>query len=249
MARQKGILGIRGTIGGMTFAKDGTVRTAREPNKEHFKVSDSMARTRENASEFTTVAAARTLLRLALRRQVNRACDNRLSSRLQGEMAKIIALDSVNVRGQRQILKENLGALTGLDFNLGAPLATVFSGDYAVEVKDALATLTLTGLVPDADTRAPAGATHYALEVGAAVIDFEAGTHRVGLVTGVPAPAALTVATVPTITVTADLITPPTPTEAVIVVLGLSFFQQINGLYYSLQNKANNPLGIVFCGG
>jgi hypothetical protein len=247
MAKQVGLIKITGTIGGATFTKDGVVRAARQSNKAQFKSSPSMVRVRENSAEFTSASEAGKLLRQALRRQLQGASDRYMSSRLLKVMFKIMASDTTHVRGERMVQRANIGELVGFDFNAGAPLGTVFAGDYAIDVNGKTATVTLEGLVPDVDTRAPIGATHYGLELGVVVVDFAAGTHRIVAVADVPDPAVLSVATVPTITMTADLGDEPTATEVVVVVMGLNFFQEINGLYYSLQNKTSNPLGVVYC--
>ena len=58
MASQTGILGLQGTVGGLVFAKDGLVCQKPASNKAAFTSSASLARTRENASEFGRAASA-----------------------------------------------------------------------------------------------------------------------------------------------------------------------------------------------
>ena len=59
----------------MSFDKNGVVRQARTSNKEQFDSAASMARTRENATEFSRAAKAGKLLRQALRKQIQGAAD------------------------------------------------------------------------------------------------------------------------------------------------------------------------------
>jgi hypothetical protein len=247
MAKQGGLLGITGTIGGMTLDKNGVVRQARTSNKATFESADSMARVRENASEFGRAALAGKLFRQALRKQIQGAADKLMVSRLTKAMRTLVGLDATNPRGKRQVLKTHVSELVGFDFNDGAPLTAVFFADYTVVLAAATVTLTITGLVPDVDMAAPTGATHYDLEMGVSVVNFETGTLRVVPVTGIPAAAVLDTAPVPPITLTAALGAALAPNEVLTVVLGVNFYQQINGLLYALKNEGTNPLGVVYC--
>jgi hypothetical protein len=67
MAQQNGILGIQGTVGGLVFAKDGSIRQKPASNKAKFMTSASMARTRENTAEFGQAAKYSKVLRDSLR--------------------------------------------------------------------------------------------------------------------------------------------------------------------------------------
>lgn len=241
-------MGISGTVGGMTFDKNGVVRQARTSNKAQFESADSMARTRENAGEFGRAATAGKLLRQALRKQIQGAADRFMVSRVTQLMRAIEGQDTTNPRGQRRVLKANVGKLVGFDFNEGAPLSAVFFADYTVALVGTNVKVNITALVPNVDLAAPAGTTHYGLEVGVAVLDFGVGTLRVVPVTGVPAAAVLDGVTVPTITLTAALGAAVGATETLVVVLGVNFQQQLNGQLYPLNNEGRNPLGVVYAG-
>ena len=166
MAKQGGVLGITGTVGGMTFDRNGVVRKARPSNKDQFESAPSLARTRENAGEFGRAARAGKLLRQALRKQLQGAADRLSVGRLTKEMRRIEGLDTTATRGQRRVLKAHAGELTGFNFNAGAPLTAVFFAEYAVKLTGKTLTgktltLTLPGLVPTTDLTAPVGATDY----------------------------------------------------------------------------------------
>ena len=176
MAKQGGVLGITGTVGGMTFDRNGVVRKVRPSNKDQFESAPSLARTRENAGEFGRVARAGKLLRQALRKQLQGVADRLSVGRLTKEMRRIEGLDTTATRGQRRVLKADAGELLGFNFNAGAPLTTVFFAEYAVKLTGKALTgktltgkaltgkaltLTLPGLVPTTDLAAPAGATDY----------------------------------------------------------------------------------------
>ena len=76
MASQNGILGSQGTVGGLVFAKNGTVRQKPASTKAAFTSSASPARTRENASEFGRAASGAKLIRDALRVLISAASDS-----------------------------------------------------------------------------------------------------------------------------------------------------------------------------
>ena len=56
MARQTGIIGIQGTVGGLVFSKNGNISQKPASDKAAFASAQSRARTRENAAEFGLAA-------------------------------------------------------------------------------------------------------------------------------------------------------------------------------------------------
>ncbi|MFA6278267.1 MAG: hypothetical protein WC622_16075 [Pedobacter sp.] len=96
MARQKGIIKLKGTIGGITFYKtsqDGHL--AREKGgieKSRIESDPAFQRTRENGSEFGRAGKAGKLLRTALRALLLNSADDRMVSRLTKEMLKLFKL-------------------------------------------------------------------------------------------------------------------------------------------------------------
>ena len=107
MASQNGILGLQGTVGGLVFARNGTVRQKPGSNKAAFNSAASLARTRENASEFGTAASAGKLIRTALRTLISTASDSRMVSCLTQKTRAIVGMDETNDRGARVMDKDN----------------------------------------------------------------------------------------------------------------------------------------------
>ena len=108
MARQKGIIKLDGTIGGITFYKtteDGYL--AREKggvSADKIANDPNFQRTRENGEEFGRAGKAGKLLRNAIRAMLQNASDTRMVSRLTAEMVKVIQEDITNPRGQRNVI-------------------------------------------------------------------------------------------------------------------------------------------------
>ena len=116
MARQKGIIKLKGTIGDITFYKTmdghlargkGGIEASRIQNDPNFQ------RTRENNSEFGRAGAAGKLLRTAFRTMLQTATDTRMVSRLTKDMVAVVKADATSIRGQRNVLDGELEMLEG----------------------------------------------------------------------------------------------------------------------------------------
>lgn len=245
MARQSGVIQIKGTVGGLVFTKDGTVRQKQGSNRSQFNTSVSMQRVRENASEFGTAAKASKLVRDALRKVVAPASDRFAVSRLTQKMKEILNLDADADRGGRQILNANLEALVGFDFNANAAFTGTYYGGLEVELDRAgNQSVSMLDVNPALDIAAPQGATHYRINVAVAAVDFAAGTFT-STVNSTPE-LPLTNALRPTESL--QLIRPAAAEEALIVVVGVDFFQALNGKMYPLNSNTYNPLSVVAVG-
>ena len=135
MARQKGIIKLKGTIGDITFYKTQDGHLAREKggiDASRIKSDPAFQRTRENGSEFGRAGKAGKLLRTALRPLLINAADGRMVSRLTQAMVKVIQADLVSERGLRNVIDGEAELLFGFEFNirgkLGTSLYTPFVG-------------------------------------------------------------------------------------------------------------------------
>lgn len=248
MASQNGILGLQGTVGGLVFAKDGTVRQKPASNKAAFSSSASLARTRENASEFGRAASGGKLIRDSLRVLIASAADSKMVSRLTQKVRELIGMDDTNGRGERVVDKANIAGLLGFNFNLGAGIGQSLFFQYGVAVAGANVTMSIPALNPATDLSAPQGATHFELLYGASALDFEAGTYTQGSVAAPLGILALNSPALANQSIVAAFPAAPGATEVVIGVVGINFYQQLNGQMYSLNNNASNPLAIEFVG-
>ncbi len=85
MARQKGIIKLKGKIGDISFYKTQDGHLAREKggvDASRIANDPAFIRTRENGAEFGSSASSGKLLRNALRTMLMTAADNRVASRL-----------------------------------------------------------------------------------------------------------------------------------------------------------------------
>src|SRR5690606_27712470 len=92
-------------------------RIAKDPNFQ---------RTRENGAEFGRAVQAGKRMRSILRSVTLQHSDSRMANRLTSRLMRVIKADTVNERGQRQVLGENTSILKGFSFNSKASLDNTF---------------------------------------------------------------------------------------------------------------------------
>ena len=247
MARQKGIIKLKGTIGGITFYKtsqDGHL--AREKGgieKSRIENDPAFQRTRENGAEFGRAGKAGKLLRTALRALLLNSADGRMVSRLTKEMVKVIQADLISERGLRNVIDGEAELLLGFEFNIRGKLGTSLYAPYtsAIDRVTGEITVDIPPFVPVNMIAAPSGTTHYKIISAGAEIDFEAETfieqHSATAI--LPWDAVATVAIAQTNQVTAA------STKPLFLALGIEFYQEVNGQMYPLKNGAFNPLSIA----
>ncbi|MBC8084525.1 MAG: hypothetical protein H7Z21_15110, partial [Hymenobacter sp.] len=171
MAQQTGILGIQGTVGGLVFAKDGSIRQKPASNRAKYLTAASMARTRENTAEFGQAAKYSKVVRDSLRVAIASASDSRVASRLTKVMREVIQLDGANDRGQRVFDATNSAPLLGFNFNAAAGIGQTMYFPFEVTGAGVDVTMSVPNLNPGSDIAAPQGTTHFEVVFAAASLD------------------------------------------------------------------------------
>ncbi|XZF15871.1 hypothetical protein ACTHGU_07020 [Chitinophagaceae bacterium MMS25-I14] len=245
MGKLNGILPIEGTVGNITFAKTANgiiVKQKSSVNARRIAADPAFARTRENNREFGNAGKTGSFLFKALS-SVRTKADGRAMSRLVKRLMQALQADAVSPRGQRTVATGNPALLEGFEFNSAAPLHSCFAVQYTVSADHAtgIIEVDIPSFVPADVIAAPAGTTHYQLQAACVAADFAAFTSTAQVSISGILPLNH-VGTAP-ISLTANLgagIAAP-----MLVALGLSFFQEINGQAYALNNGAYNALAIV----
>ncbi|CAM3438659.1 hypothetical protein [Sphingobacterium prati] len=248
MARQVSLVKFEGKIGDLSFYKDKRGYQARMkggPTKDQINSDPRFQRTKENGQEFGRAANASKKLREQLRELLSQGSDAAFANRLTGRLNRIVRADEVNGRGDRQVLSSNLGPLVGLECNLKAQLKDVFflkfrpaydraTGDGSFTIPEMIAKNVIKGLN---------GATH--VQVQLVATEFDAQNPEADEVdiarssyldigkSDVSAPEVLSIQLV------------PQPGAAVLIMMGISYFQFVNGGYYPLSNGMYNALTFV----
>jgi hypothetical protein len=246
MAKQKGIIKLKGTIGDITFfkSKDGYIaREKSAPSPERVANDPAFQRTRENGAEFGRAGKAGKTLRNAIRPLLQNAADGKVVSRLTKEMMKVVKSDEINERGLRNVIDGETELLEGFDFNIHAKLGTTFYVPYTATIDRISGKLTLNvpSFQPATMIVAPAGTTHFKIVSAGSEIDFEKERN----VTEFKESAILVWDNNATAVMNVDHSVSANSTHPLFVLLGIQFFQQVNGVQYSLKNGAFNALAIV----
>ena len=181
MARQKGIIKLKGTIGDITFYKTKDGHLAREKggiDASRIASDPAFQRTRENGSEFGRAGKAGKTLRTALRTLLLNSADSRMVSRLTQAMVKVIQADVTNVRGLRNVIDGEAELLVGFEFNIRGKLDTTLFAPFVGTIDRVTGEISvdLVSFVPANMIAAPIGTTHFKIISAGAEIDFEAET-------------------------------------------------------------------------
>ena len=246
MAKQKGIIKLEGTIGDITFFKteDGYLARENAPvSAEQIATDPAFQRTRENNAEFGRAGKASAILRKAFRTVIARTKTSRLPAYLTGEFMRVIKADETNPRGQRNVIDGEAELLQGFNFNPNAPLSSTVYAPYTAVIDRAGGTLNIAipSFVPEQGVQAPAGSTHFKVVAMAAAINFEQEDYESNLQESAMLPwnAAATAA----LNLNCNLT--PGSAHPLFLVMGIQFYQFVNGTYYSLKDGGFNALQLV----
>ncbi len=128
MARQKGLIKLKGTMGDITFYRTRDGYMAREKggiDAQRMHRDPAFQRTRENMAEFGRAGRAGKLVRNSIQNLIRKAGDPRMVSRLTKEMVKVIQMDATNPRGLRNVIDGEAELLQGFEFNINGKLPAV----------------------------------------------------------------------------------------------------------------------------
>ena len=246
MARQKGIIKLKGTIGDITFYKTQDGHLAREKggiDKSRIMNDPAFQRTRENGSEFGRAGKAAKVLRIALRALLLNSADGRMVSRLTKQMVKVVKADMVSMRGLRNVIDGEVDLLVGFEFNIRGKLGTSLFAPFVANIDRVSGEITVdfASFIPANMIAAPTGTTHFKIISAGAEIDFEGETfvevHSETAVLPWNSVATAAISQVNEVT--------PASTKPLFLALGIEFYQEVNGQMYSLKKGAFNPLSIV----
>ncbi|TDE41621.1 hypothetical protein E0I26_16160 [Flavobacterium rhamnosiphilum] len=246
MARQKGIIKLKGTIGDITFYKTKDGHLAREKggvDASRIANDPAFQRTRENGSEFGRAGKAGKTLRMALRTLLLNSADSRMVSRLTQAMVKVIQADLVNERGLRNVIDGEAELLAGFEFNIGGKLGTSLFAPFvgAIDRVTGEITVDLASFIPANMIAAPSGTTHFKIISAGAEINFEAET----FVVTSSETAILLWDMTPTVVINHLNSVSPNSVSPLFLALGVEYYQEVNGRMYPLKNGSYNPLSLV----
>lgn len=266
MAKQKGIIKIKGSMGGLTFyEKDGKsfVKMSGGVDKQKIMTDPAFKRTRENMSEFGGAAKVGKSLRMGYISIINNMRGGYLASRLTGVMKRINTVGT-GIRGQRSFeILPNKVLLEGFEFNTNSPLDAVFFAPFTLPTLDANRSV-VSWSVPDFDTdsfiKSPEGASHFKLVLAVTVLSnysydtglksyepvnpIENETNGIAFSTAIPLGGMVNAQTDLSVDLGFSALLPPT--VAVVIAVGIIFYQEINSQLYEL--ASDNAMRIIAIG-
>jgi len=245
MAIQNSIIKLRGSIDDLVFleTKNGhkVRKKAKAVSKEIIAADPRYARLRENMSEFSGAVSATRLLRAAVKEAMHDCTDNRIFNRLTKAMFAVLVTDPVSERGQRNVMKGDLSLLKEFSFNNTAILSAIFKADISTGIDRAAGKLTVNipAFIPADNIVSPAGATHCRFHSAGTEVNFDNGQYVSKLVESAAIAVGDNLATAAIHfqhQLTAGSANP------LFLLLGIRFYQEVNGKLYPLKNKAFNAL-------
>ena len=250
MAKQDSIITLRGTIGKITFLKRKGVHLAQTKggiDAGSIATDPAFIRTRENGAEFGRAAKAGKLMRTCLRALLVNVGDSSKANRLSSAFNKVIKADAVNPRGLRNVIDGEAELLEGFDFNVNGKLGTTMYAPFnsSIDRVTGVLEVAIDAFVPINMLNAPQGTTHFKIRSAGAAIDFEDETYEIDVneTAELPWTNAMTAAITLSNSVTAN------NSHPLFLLLGIEFYQQVNGTMYPLKSGIFNPLNIVMVNG
>lgn len=246
MARQKGIIKLDGTIGDITFYKSQDGYLAREKggvSADRIANDPNFQRTRENGEEFGRAGKAGKMLRTSIRGLLQNVADGRMVGRLTQEMVKVLQADIISVRGKRNIIDGEAELLEGFEFNIRSKLGTTLFAPFTAVIDRVVGTLNVVvaSFIPINMVAAPGGSTHFKLMSAGAAVDFENETFEVDT----NETAQMPLDSIATAVINLSNSVTANSTNPLFLALGIEFYQEVNGVKYSLKNGSYNALSLV----
>ncbi len=246
MARQKGIIKLDGTIGDITFYKSQDGYLAREKggvSADRIANDPNFQRTRENGEEFGRAGKAGKMLRTSIRGLLQNVADGRMVGRLTQEMVKVLQADVTSVRGKRNVIDGEAELLEGFEFNIRSKFGTTLFAPFTAVIDRVAGTLNVdvASFIPINMVAAPGGSTHFKLTSAGAAVDFENETFEVDT----NETAQMPLDSIATAVINLSNSVTANSTNPLFLALGIEFYQEVNGVKYSLKNGSYNALSLV----
>lgn len=246
MATQCSFIKLNGTIGDVTFIKTGNIYLARQKSSltaERIATDNAFERTRENNAEFGRAGKAGKLLRTAFGHLLYMAKDGSTVSRLVKLMMMVIKSDVYSMRGWRKIEQGNTGLLQGFSFNRYALLNWVLTANFVSSINrfEGIFSVNLPMIYPLSDLISPKEATHFKVVSAGGAINFANNTFKTSYTSSefISLNQNNAVSIELMTSIAPDLINP------CFLLLGIQFYQEINGIPFILKNSVFNALEII----
>jgi len=254
MSRQKGLIRLEGNLDGIAFYKSGgdyLARMANGPSKSKIQNDPAYVRTRENNQEFGGAATVGKAFRTAFAEMVRTMGDRYFSARLT-QLFKKVCVGGTGARGQREISASlQPEVLLHVEFNKQRPFGSICNAPFMVSANaDRNEVIVDTpNISSNVYVAAPSTATHFRITAAIGTLSdysFDLSLHAYvptspdfnalgASVSSVSMALHGGLAPQPVNLVANFAGAPVIPVDvAVIVALGIDFYQRVNGVDYLL---------------
>jgi hypothetical protein len=178
MAKQDGLIPLRGSIDNLTFSKSPFGYLAKKksgPTRKAVLKDENFERTRENAAEFKTAVRTATVVRHSLRPILTGSSNVWLNGRMNRLLLQAVRSDKTHFRGKRAMLPGALSIMKGFEINDNNPF-TKRKGVLCKTKKNArkgIVQITIPPFIPQSALTPPEGATHFQIISINAALDFK----------------------------------------------------------------------------
>jgi len=196
-------------------------------SKERIRNDPAFAKTYQCGLDFGTASRASKLMRGPLQSVLPHVGDKGVVSRLTGRLVKVLQRDGVHDAGKRELGDGDLSLLKGFEFNKRTAFHQVFASSHKIVVSQADQEVTLFvprgslqgGIVP------PPGATHTRLFTSAVCINAKNNSQSASA--RYSGYLDLRGGKLPSLEMVNAIV--GKPGDVMVVVLGIEFFQEVNG--------------------
>lgn len=238
MARQESTLKFTGTIGDITGFKTKNgyfTRRKSSLNGDKIKNSPGSENTRKENNEFKSVSPSAALVKHAFLEDIREAYEGSMHNRLVQIMSKVRHQDLEHPKGWKNVatgITQETGKvqLRGFEFNKYAHLGSIFSNNYSLNTSEGL--LSINKLNPLIEFKSPKEASVAGLSMYWSRIDFEAFERHT-----VSSDEVMISLADNYLDLVINIPEPPVGNGTNVFVLKLVYYQEINGLYYLLNNR------------
>ena len=248
MAQQEGIIKLKGKIGDLSFykTKDGyQARKKGGASAKRIKNDPRYQRTRENMAEFAEVCSASKRMRDVLRAMIMLAHDPKMVSRLIARVYRMMKFDLINLRGERKVNNKSLVLLKDFNFNEMAPMHNVLLVKPLTVVNRETGSIELQipEILPGVHLMGPKGISHFRITIGVAAINLDEGEEKSLIEMASSTYIRTTTAVVPSLVLNCSL--PPNLLASIVILMNISFYKEVNEVYYLLNEGIHNSLSVV----
>ena len=248
MGQQNHSFPFTGRVDTLTFfqTKDGKhmVKKKKRAGGAVFATDEGYQIVKRNRDEFARATKAGRLIREALRKPLSGFRDKTGTGRMSKTTLAVVKSDSINPRGERNMMDGDFSILEGYEFNPRSQLKQIIVPNIQTNIDRVTGKLTAT--IPSltakqGDLRWPKGSSHFKILAVGLELDFEFDK----VVYDQQYSGLLPIDENPTNPLVLECSITPNSLSVLMVVVGVEFYSDVNGYTLPVENGAFSALKIV----